>query len=271
MRNARRFVWYFTVTEVENMEKQYNSVEEYVKDIYDNLYPRAKAAADLLMNKGIITKYDFESTNVPISQAPRAIRDLKDHGIPIKTLERVNVPQSKSKVSQYTFGDVADITVANKYGRMYNPTGMKDRLAKLHGNVCVFCGKELSGKDRELDHKLPVNIFGDLSPVERLNPDNYQLVCRKCNRLKREATSHGAFDDRQDGMEVVEHNYWYDPVQYRKNKSDSLFAQSIVIWNTNNDLRLYKEVSQYAKESNKSFQNSLKDIVKIGLEAMKVK
>lgn len=253
------------------MKEHYSSVEEYIHDIYDNLYPRAKAAADLLIEKGVITKYDFETTRVPISQAPRAIRDLKDHGIPVKTLERVNVPQAKSKVNQYTLGSADDIDASKKYGRLYDPSGMKEKLAKLHGSTCVFCGKHLAPKDRELDHKLPVNIFGDLSSVERLNPNNYQLVCRKCNRLKREAVSHGAFDDRQDGMDVVKHNYWYDPVQYRKNEKDNLFNQSIVVWNSGEDIRTYNQISQYAKYSNKSFPEALKDMANLGLEVMKSK
>lgn len=251
--------------------KQYSSVEEYVKDIYDNLYPRAKVAADLLIKKGTITKYDFENTNVPVSQAPRAIRDLKDHGIPIKTLERISVPQAKTKVSQYAFGSVDDIVSTSKYGRMYNPSGMKEKLVRLHGRVCVFCGKKLSGQDMELDHKLPVNIFGDLSSVERLNPDNYQLVCRKCNRLKREATSHGAFDDRKQGMDIVKQNYWYDPVRYRKNKKGHLFDQSIIVWNTNEDRQVYNQIEQYAEDSKKDFQEALKDMVTLGLEEMKGK
>ena len=148
---------------------------------------------------------------------------------------------------------------------------MKERLAKLHGSVCVFCGKRLEANDRELAHKLPIEIFGELSPVERLNPDNYQLVCKKCNRLKREATSHGAFDDKQDGIEVVKQNYWYDPIQYRKNKDDSLFNQSIVVWNTNKDIQTYKQVKQFAEESGKDFQTALKSIVDLGLETMKAK
>lgn len=34
------------------MKTKYSSVEEYIHDIYDNLYPRARAAADLLIEKG---------------------------------------------------------------------------------------------------------------------------------------------------------------------------------------------------------------------------
>lgn len=110
------------------MKEQYNSVEKYIHDIYDNLYPRAKAAADLLIEKEVVTKYDFETTRVPISQAPRAIRDLKGHGIPIKTLERVNVPQAQSKVNQYALGSADDIDVSKKYGRLYDPSRMKAKL-----------------------------------------------------------------------------------------------------------------------------------------------
>lgn len=253
------------------MKEHYESVEEYIHDIYDNLYPRAKAAADLLMEKGVITKYDFEETHVPVSQAPRAIRDLKDHGIPIETLRKISVPQAKTKVNRYTLGSIDNINTSMRYGRMYDPTGMKEKLAKLHGDVCVFCGKKLTAKDRELDHKLPVNIFGDLSPVERLNPDNYQLVCRGCNRLKREATSHGAFDDQREGMDIVKQNYWYDPVQYRKNRDDRLYAHNVIVWNTSKDIQAYKQISQYAKDSSKSFQEALKDIANLGSEVMKVK
>ena len=253
------------------MKSHYTSVEDYIHDIYDKLYPRAKVAADLLIRKRVVNKFDFEKTSVPVSQVPRAIRDLKGHGIPIISLERINVPQSKSKVSQYALGDAKDIEANQKYGRQYNPSGMKRRLARLHGSVCVFCGKHLEPKERELDHKLPIEIFGELSPAERLNPDNYQLVCRNCNRLKREATSHGAFDDKQDGIDAVKSNYWYDPTQYRKNKDDGLYNQSIVVWKNNADVQTYSQIKRYSKENNQDFQDTLKSIVNLGLKALKTK
>lgn len=196
--------------------KQYSSVEEYVKDIYDNLYPRAKAAVNIIMSKGYMTKYDLRSQNISPDQGPRAIADLKEHGIPIVKMGRMKVKESKNPIVRYTFGRGIDIIPEWSKGRNQANKDFKQLLLRTYGNRCPFCGKTFELEKLQIDHRLPVKYFGDLRGREKFNPDNYLLICPNCNRRKAEAIDNGCAKTcyKTNNMNVIKSCYWYDPLNY---------------------------------------------------------
>ena len=48
------------------------------------------------------------------------------------------------------------------------------------GNKCKYCGKIAEGSDLNIDHIKPKSLFPELI----FDPDNLQVLCRKCNFKK---------------------------------------------------------------------------------------
>ena len=243
------------------MKTKYSSVEEYIHDIYDNLYPRARAAADLLIEKGTITKFDFEEKGINPAVGPRAVMDLKDHGIPIEKPGRVNVPQAKRAVAQYKLGKVANLRPKEKYGRLVPPTNLKRRLIEVSGSYCVYCGQRFPEKSLQIDHKLPVKYFGELPSEEIANLDNYQLVCGHCNRIKAEAINRECTKTcfKTHDMNIIKSCYWYDPTNYthvcgkRERRLSLMFVGE--------ETKLYDKLVKVARKENKTAQEVIKELI----------
>lgn len=237
----------------------YHGVQEYVDSIYDKLYPREKAAVDAIKNKGFFVKFDLEEVGLNPDQGARTIKDLQERGIPIMHMTRVKVPQSKNPVARYTYGDPKDIKPDWSHGRRMTPVGLKNRLIRANGAHCAYCGCELSPAQLQIDHKLPVKYFGELSETERNNLDNYQLLCAGCNRLKARAIDEGCAQTcyKTDDMKVIKSCYWYDPV-YCTHVCMKPIKPVRLIWEGSKEQEELNKLTVLANKQGKSVQEVIK-------------
>lgn len=194
-------------------QQKYESVEQYVDRIYKQLYPRERAVVDTIKEDGCFVKYDLNKYGLDEAQGPRAVKDLEERGVPIERLGRVNVPQARGSVMSYAFGNPAFIDDSSIYGRQTSVYSLRNKMIAAYGPYCVFCGKKLSKKELQIDHKLPVKYFGELPVKERDKISNYQLVCRSCNKAKEKAIERGCAKTcfKTHDMKTIKSCYWYDP------------------------------------------------------------
>lgn len=244
------------------MMKQYSSAEEYADEIYNKLYARGRKAIDALKQNGVVTKYDLIRAGIAPTQTARAIRDLKDHGIPIQALSRVKTPESKNPVVRYTFGERRDIHPEWQNGRRLVPAGMKGKLIRIYGSRCAYCGEKLEPRKLQVDHRLPVKYFGELNEKEKGNPQNYLLLCPECNRKKAEAVDEGCAKTcyKTDDMSIIKSCYWYDPINYTHVCMKPV-GKLEVKWNED-DIDEYKALMKTAKKRGISPQEVVKQLVK---------
>lgn len=66
--------------------KKHNTVKEYADHMYKNLTHRGKIVVRTIEQKGYFAKYDLVGYGLNADQGPRAVRDCKEAGIPIKVL-----------------------------------------------------------------------------------------------------------------------------------------------------------------------------------------
>lgn len=226
--------------------KRYETVQEYVDSIYDHLYLRGKKAVDALNEKGEVTKFDLIDKGVAASQTARAIRDLKDHGIPIVTKGRINTNRSKNPMVLYCYGKVADINSSWGIGRDNRNYRIKDELMEKYGNHCAFCGRRFNPSELQVDHRLPLKYFGDHSYSED-SLEDYLLVCARCNRLKNTAVDQCAKTCYKTGdWEVIKSCYWYNPFNYSHICMRPIRRQ--VLDFEGNEVNLYNDLMQIAKD-----------------------
>jgi len=110
---------------------------------------------------------------------PRAVRDVKEHGIPI-VMTRVEGPDGR-KIAAYKFGDLSKIDIAKAGGRDAFPKWVKPALVEKHGARCFICAGRYPERALQVDHRVPYEVGGEPAKIELRD---VMLLCAACNRAK---------------------------------------------------------------------------------------
>ena len=140
---------------------------------------------------------------------PRAARDVREHGIPLKTV-RVTGPDGRS-IAAYTLDLEAAATGGRIGGRRAFPKVLKDTLVARDGERCAICGAPFPARHLQIDHRIPYEVGGD---AEELDPAAFLLVCGSCNRAKSWSCEHCKnWTEVKDPMLCIT-CIWASPHQY---------------------------------------------------------
>lgn len=171
---------------------------------------RAKIVIDHILKYGSITTEDLEK-KYGYNHPPRAIRDVREAGIPIETF-RVKSSDGRN-IAAYKFGDLSKIKKDRLKGRILIPKNFKDELLKRNNNECNICRHQFAGRYLQVDHKVPYEILGDNSSIKR-NIEDYMLLCGTCNRAKSWSCEHcDNWKDIKD-INLCKTCYWGAPQEY---------------------------------------------------------
>lgn len=139
---------------------------------------RPKTVIDHILQYGYITNIDLNQ-KYGYDHPPRAIRDVRELGIP---LENFKVPgPGKKMITAYRFP--TDMTIEEgKQGRRSFPKKLKHALLSRDGEQCQICKRGFPGNVLQIDHKVPYEVSGD--KADKLNTEEFMLLCGSCNRAK---------------------------------------------------------------------------------------
>ncbi|WP_414055541.1 helix-turn-helix domain-containing protein [Macrococcus equi] len=156
--------------------------EEKVDAIYPSLSKRAKLVVDLLKKHGKVSTYELKELH-GYSHPPRAIRDVKESGIPIiRKMEKNSI--NNSKMAVYYFGEFESFREDILKGRKNFPKKFKDELYKKHDYKCGICKGKYPGRDLQVDHRIPFEVSGDIDDTGLLKIETYMPLCPSDNRKK---------------------------------------------------------------------------------------
>lgn len=141
---------------------------------------RPRTVIDHILQHGQITTEELKDV-YGYNHPPRAIRDVREHGIPIKTL-RITGSDGR-KIAAYTFGDPSEVRSAQLSGRTAFSARLRLALIEEHGARCNIYLEPFSERDLQIDHRIPFEIAGDGGELSE-DPDEYMLVCASANRAK---------------------------------------------------------------------------------------
>ncbi len=112
---------------------------------------------------------------------PRAIRDVREQGIPVKTF-RVTGSDGR-KIAAYKFGDPSEVRATQLSGRTAFSSNLKDALIKKYGVRCNIYLEPFPVRELQIDHRVPFEIAGDNGELsDDLN--EYMLLSAPANRAK---------------------------------------------------------------------------------------
>ena len=156
-----------------------------------------------ILKYGSVTTEDLEK-KYGYKHPPRAIRDVKELGIPII---KTSTKSSDGKtIAEYQITTLEEII--KKGGRMPFPKNFKKRISAR--SRCMICGINLAWRYLQIDHKVPFHVLGDI--VDR-EPASFMLLCGTCNRTKSWSCEHCDNWNKKD-IDVCKSCYWGSPERH---------------------------------------------------------
>ena len=141
---------------------------------------RPKTVIDHILEYGQITTEDLKVL-YGYNHPPRAIRDVREQGIPITTF-RVTGSDGR-KIAAYKFGDPSEIRATKLSGRTAFSAGLKRELVDKWGAKCNIYLESFLERELQIDHRIPFEISGDDKNITG-DVDEYMLLCASANRAK---------------------------------------------------------------------------------------
>jgi len=240
------------------MSKQFKSVEDYAVAIFPKLSKRAKTVVKEIIENGSVTTERL--ADLGYEHAPRAVRDVREAGIPITTL-RVLSTKTHRKIASYVFGDIESIQYFKSEGRRTFTKAFKEELFNKQSGKCAICNMEFDEKLLQIDHRIPYEYMGD---ARSLTPkiDDFMLLCGECNKKKDQATIEGCSKTcfLTKDIKIIRSCYWSSPENYTHICMKPIRRMEIT-WFGNEDVSDYDEINEQALHQNKTVQEIVKHII----------
>lgn len=186
--------------------------EDYPQDFLDLLdsvkSKRPKTIIQHILAHGSITSEQIEEI-YGYKHPPRAIRDVKEEGIPIVT---TMVTRNGRRMAEYTFGDPYEMNASMKSsGRKRISKEVKERLIAEHGAIDFIYLERMDPKDLQVDHRIPYEIADDSGGMD--DSERFMLLSASANRLKSYACENCLNWTKRD-KDVCRCCFWAYPEDY---------------------------------------------------------
>ena len=159
-------------------------MNEYPKEFLDLLKSvkakRPQTVIKHILEHGFITSEELKNT-YGYNHPPRAVRDVREHGIPIITY-RVTGSDGRN-IAAYKFGDPTDIqnNLSKAAGRTILSKALKQALIDKYGSKCFIYLETMDKEVLQVDHRIPYEIGGE---HDEKDIDYYMLFCPSAHRAK---------------------------------------------------------------------------------------
>lgn len=191
------------------MSKQ-NYPPEFLKLLKSVEAKRPKTVIDNILKHGQITTEELKDT-YGYNHPPRAIRDVREKGIPVKTF-RVTGTDGR-KIAAYKFGGPAEVRATQLSGRTAFSSNLKNALVEKYGPRCNIYLEPFPMRELQIDHRVPFEIAGDDGSLSE-DISEYMLLCAFANRAKSWSCENCPNWQKKD-IATCQSCYWAYPESYR--------------------------------------------------------
>lgn len=171
---------------------------------------RPRTVIDHILKHGFITTQQLKD-KYGYNHPPRAVRDVKENGIPIEMF-RVEGSDGR-KIAAYRFGDPSKSRFGELIGRTAFTKELKQALIGKCGCRCAIYLEPFDERDLQIDHRIPFEVAGDA--VEgKSKTEDFMLPCGSANRAKSWSCEHCANWIVQKDTDICRSCYWAYPENY---------------------------------------------------------
>lgn len=189
-------------------EQSYSS--EFLKLLRSVAAKRPKTVIDHILKHGQITTEELKDI-YGYNHPPRAIRDVREQGIPVRTF-RVTGSDGR-KIAAYKFGDPSEIRATQLSGRTAFSSSLKSGLIEKYGPKCNIYLEPFPLKELQIDHRVPFEIGGDNGELTE-DISEYMLLCASANRAKSWSCENCSNWQKKD-IAACQSCYWAYPESYK--------------------------------------------------------
>lgn len=182
--------------------------KEFVKQCKNVTAKRPRTVIDHILQHGFITTQDLKDT-YGYNHPPRAVRDVKENGIPIEMF-RVEGSDGR-KIAAYRFGDPTKVRIGKVGGRTAFTKVLKKALVEKFGARCAIYLEKFDERELQIDHRIPFEVAGDDGEQR---PEDFMLLCSSANRAKSWSCEHCANWLEQKDPKICQTCYWAFPDNY---------------------------------------------------------
>ena len=235
------------------------SDQEYQDDFLNLLKSvtskRPRTVIDHILQHGQITTEELKDL-YGYNHPPRAIRDVREHGIPITTF-RVQ-GKSGRKIAAYKFGDPAQVRATQLSGRTAFSSKLKTVLVEKYGSKCNIYLEKFPERDLQIDHRIPFEIVGD---NKNLTDDmhEYMLLCASANRAK-SWSCENCENWLVKEVDNCRSCYWAFPEDYTHIALKQI-RRLDVLW-TGGEIAEYDQLKEQAAKDEKRIPEYVKDVLR---------
>ncbi len=216
---------------------------------------RPKTVINHILKRGFITTQELKD-KYGYNHPPRAVRDVKEHGIPIEMF-RVE-GRDRRKIAAYRFGDPTKTRFGRQAGRTAFSKELKQKLLTLQGPRCAIYQELFPERELQIDHRIPFEALGDARAATH-NPDEYMLLCGSANRAKSWSCEHCVNWLELKKPEICSSCYWAYPESYthiamrQVRRADIMWAEE--------EIEIYEKLKRKTIQLQKNIPGYVKEIV----------
>jgi len=216
---------------------------------------RARIVIQHILKHGHITTEELEK-KYGYNHPPRAARDVREAGIPLETF-RVRSSDGRS-IAAYRFGDLSKIRKQRLEGRKTFPKTLKTDLYESSDGKCAICLGEFESRYLQIDHRVPYEVAGDQTS-DKLNPQDYALLCGSCNRAKSWSCEHCENWQSDKLPQVCLACYWANPENYSHIALKEV-RRADILW-SENEVQAYERLKLAAQTNQSPIPEYVKRII----------
>jgi hypothetical protein len=231
-----------------------NYSQEFLDLLKSVTAKRPRTVIDHILQYGFVTTEDLKN-KYGYNHPPRAVRDVKEYGIPIE-MYRVEGSDGR-KIAAYRFGEFSSEMMHRISGRTTLSKKIKEELIALHGAKCFIYNEIVDQNDLQIDHRVPFEVGGDF--VGEQEPEYYMLLSPSANRLKSWACEKCTNWNNEKDKEICLTCYWAYPENYTHIALIPVKRLDI-IWQ-GEEISVYEALKKQAQNENSEIQDIVKKLL----------
>jgi len=205
---------------------------------------RARTVIDHILKHGIITNEEV-SDIYGYDHPPRAVRDVRENGIPLITHTVVS-PKTGRRMGAYTFDDPQKIKHGRIGGRRAFSKQFKQLILQHYGPKDAITGAVLDARYLQIDHRVPYEVSGDNSADVALDPKDFMLLDGSSNRAKSWSCEHCEnFLVKRDPA-ICKRCFWASPEDH-DHIAEAQLRRAEIVWNEH-EIGDYERIKKQAEK-----------------------
>jgi len=213
-----------------------------------------------ILKHGSITTQELKD-KYGYNHPPRAVRDVKEHGIPMEMF-RVEGSDGR-KIAAYRFGDPSKARFGSQVGRTVLGKELKRKLVERHGPRCAIYITRFPERELQIDHRVPFEVMGDVRGAE-MSVNDYMLLCGSANRAKSWSCEHCVNWLELKNLEICRNCYWAFPENY-SHVAMRQIRRADILW-TESEVEIYERLKQQTLDLQKNIPSYVKEIIEAHLK-----